>query len=166
MGCLHKLFVVLHGRFAYFPHLYVYFIMYLYHIYTLGYNLIRLNSVIQVFQVFFFFFSTFKFSGTIGCSGLILYIFFIFFFKSFYLWMPWVFAVGLGLSLVARGGAPLVVGSGFPLRRLLLQRWVPDSPASVAVAPRLYRAGSGAPWHVGSSPTGAQTHVPSSGRQS
>ena len=78
-------------------------------------------------------------------AHIVYFLFLFFFFKVVYLWMPWVFAFGLGLSLVAGGGAPLVVGSGFPLRWLLLQRWVPDSPASVAVAPRLYSVGSGTP---------------------
>ena len=78
-------------------------------------------------------------------AHIVYFLFLFFFFKVVYLWMPWVFTVGLRLSLVAGGGAPLVVGSGFPLRWLLLQRWVPDSPASVAVAPRLYSVGSGTP---------------------
>lgn len=34
-GCLHKLFAVLHGRFAYFPHLYVYFIILIYIVFIL-----------------------------------------------------------------------------------------------------------------------------------
>ena len=125
MGCVHKLFAVLHGGFAYFPHLYVYFIIYLYLIYFIlwvvpSYYLILSFKFSKCFV--YFFFSTFKFSGTIRCSGLILYVFFFFFFfliHSFF--KSLILRCGARALSGCGGGAPLVVVSGFPLRRLLLR---------------------------------------------
>ena len=93
--------------------------------------------------------------------------------------MPWVFAVGLGLSLVVRGGAPLVVVSGLlTVVASLVKRGLQGTRASVlaahgsgVVAPGLSSLvahglmGLSALWHVGSSRIRDLTPVSCIGRQ-
>ena len=99
-----------------------------------------------------------------------------------YFWLHWVFVVVHGLSLVmASGGYSLFQCTGFSLQWPLLLRSTGSRHVglsscgmqaqqlrlvgSTVQAQQLWCTGLVALWHVGSSQTGARTHVPCIGRQ-
>ena len=93
------------------------------------------------------------------------FIFYLFIYLFIYFWLPWVFIVVCGLSLVeVSGGYSSLWGVGFSLPWLLLLRSTGSRcmcfSSCGARAQELWLTGLVAPWHVGSSRTRAQTHVP------
>ena len=108
-------------------------------------------------------------------------IFFKYYLFILFFWLRWVFVAACRLSLVAASrGHSLLRCAGFSLRWLLLLRSTGSRrmgfsncgaqaqqlqlAGSRAQAQQLWRTGSVAPRHVGSSQTWAQTRVPCIGR--